>query len=74
MYQNASDELKISGILRVKSSSTMNLLSPGIAYSDQLTTQIVNENKESEIVKAQRDSDVNVLTTEKLTKCQTNIA
>lgn len=68
MYQNASDELKISGILRVKSSSTMNLLSPGIAYSDQLTTQIVNENKESEIVKAQRDSGVNVLTTEKLTK------
>lgn len=66
MYQNASDELKISGILRVKSSSTMNLLSPGIAYSDQLTTQIVNENKESEIVKAQRDSDVNVLTTEKV--------
>ena len=54
MYQNASDELKISGILRVKSSSTMNLLSPGIAYSDQLTTQIVNENKESEIVKAQK--------------------
>lgn len=66
MYQNSSDELKISGILRVKSSSTMNLLSPGIAYSDQLTTQIVNENKESEIVKAQKDSDVNVLTTEKV--------
>ncbi|MRA94263.1 sulfate ABC transporter ATP-binding protein, partial [Bacillus thuringiensis] len=62
----ASDELKISGILRVKSSSTMNLLSPGIAYSDQLTTQIINENKESEIVKAQKDSDVNVLTTEKV--------
>ena len=41
-------------------------LSPGIAYSDQLTTQIVNENKESEIVKAQRDSGVNVLTTEKV--------
>ncbi|WP_142295102.1 hypothetical protein, partial [Staphylococcus aureus] len=36
------------------------------AYSDQLTTQIVNENKESEIVKAQRDSGVNVLTTEKV--------
>lgn len=50
----------------MKSSSTMNLLSPGIAYSDQLTTQIVNENKESEIVKAQRDSGVNVLTTEKV--------
>lgn len=43
MYANSTDEVKISGILRVKSSSTMNLLSPGIAYSDQLTTQIVNE-------------------------------
>ncbi|MBP2855566.1 ABC transporter permease, partial [Acinetobacter baumannii] len=42
------------------------LLSTRIAYSDQLTTQIVNENKESEIVKAQRDSGVNVLTTEKV--------
>ena len=44
----------------------MNLLSPGIAYSDQLTTQIVNENKDSDIVKAQKESDTNVLTTEKV--------
>nr|WP_260697306.1 ABC transporter ATP-binding protein/permease [Enterococcus mundtii] len=66
MYEDASREVKISGILRVKSSSTMNLLSPGIAYSDQLTTEIVNENKNSEIVRAQKDSDMNVLTTEKV--------
>lgn len=66
MYEDASREVKISGILRVKSSSTMNLLSPGIAYSDQLTTEIVNENKNSEIVQAQKDSDMNVLTTEKI--------
>lgn len=66
MYEDASREVKISGILRVKSSSTMNLLSPGIAYSDQLTTEIVNENKNSEIVQAQKDSDMNVLTTEKV--------
>ncbi len=66
MYANSTDEVKISGILRVKSSSTMNLLSPGIAYSDQLTTQIVNENKDSDIVKAQKESDTNVLTTEKV--------
>ncbi|MCQ4503528.1 hypothetical protein NON27_25310, partial [Vibrio parahaemolyticus] len=45
---------------------TMNLLSPGIAYSDQLTTQIVNENKDSEIVKAQKDSDTNVMSNEKV--------
>ncbi|MBO0462446.1 ABC transporter ATP-binding protein/permease [Enterococcus sp. DIV1298c] len=66
MYEDATREVKISGILRVKSSSTMNLLSPGIAYSDQLTTEIVNENKDSEIVQAQKDSDMNVLTTEKV--------
>lgn len=66
MYDDATREVKISGILRVKSSSTMNLLSPGIAYSDQLTTEIVNENKNSEIVQAQKDSDMNVLTTEKV--------
>ncbi len=66
MYEDATREVKISGILRVKSSSTMNLLSPGIAYSDQLTTEIVNENKNSEIVQAQKDSDMNVLTTEKV--------
>ncbi|MGM0274191.1 ABC transporter ATP-binding protein/permease [Enterococcus sp. AZ080] len=66
MYEDASREVKISGILRVKSSSTMNLLSPGIAYSDQLTTEIVSENKNSEIVQAQKDSDMNVLTTEKV--------
>ena len=66
MYDDATREVKISGILRVKSSSTMNLLSPGIAYSDQLTTEIVNENKNSEIVRAQKDSDMNVLTTEKV--------
>lgn len=66
MYEDATREVKISGILRVKSSSTMNLLSPGIAYNDQLTTEIVNENKDSEIVQAQKDSDMNVLTTEKV--------
>ncbi|MBO1299329.1 MULTISPECIES: ABC transporter ATP-binding protein/permease [unclassified Enterococcus] len=66
MYEDATREVKISGILRVKSSSTMNLLSPGIAYSDQLTTEIVNENKDSEIVQAQKDNDMNVLTTEKV--------
>ncbi len=66
MYAASNKEVKISGILRVKSSSTMNLLAPGVAYSDQLTTQIVDENKNSEIVTAQKDSDRNVLTNETL--------
>jgi putative ABC transport system permease protein len=67
MYDNANnDTLKISGILRVKESSTMNLLAPGIAYSNELTSKIVKDNENSEIVKAQRDTDINVMTNEKL--------
>ncbi|MHC5228939.1 ABC transporter ATP-binding protein/permease [Enterococcus sp. LJL99] len=57
-----NQEIKISGILRIKSSSTMNLLAPGIAYSDELTTKIVSENEKSKIVVAQKDSDINVMT------------
>lgn len=67
MYENAkNDTLKISGILRVKSSSTMNLLAPGIAYSNELTSKIVEDNQNSEIVKAQKATDTNVMTNEKL--------
>lgn len=57
-----NQEIKISGILRIKSSSTMNLLAPGIAYSDELTTKIVTENENSKIVTAQKNSDINVMT------------
>ncbi|MDT2702584.1 ABC transporter ATP-binding protein/permease [Enterococcus dongliensis] len=67
MYDNAENEvLKVAGILRVKQSSTMNLLAPGIAYSNELTAKIVNDNKDSEIVKAQKETETNVMTNEKL--------
>ncbi|WP_159723189.1 ABC transporter ATP-binding protein/permease [Enterococcus sp. CSURQ0835] len=67
LYNNPNNrELTVSGILRVKSSSTMNLLAPGIAYSNELTSQIVNDNQGSEIVQAQKQSDTNVMTNEKL--------
>lgn len=61
-----NDTLKVSGILRVKSSSTMNLLAPGFAYSNELTSKIVTDNENSDIVKAQKDSDVNVMSNEAL--------
>ncbi|MBV7389274.1 ABC transporter ATP-binding protein/permease [Enterococcus alishanensis] len=71
MYDNANDDtLTISGILRVKSDSTMNLLAPGIAYSDQLTSQIVEENQNSAIVEAQKNSDTSVMTNQALTSEQ----
>lgn len=63
LYNNSNNKtLRISGILRVKSKSSENILSSGIAYSDQLTKDIIQTNKNSDIVKAQKSSDSNVLT------------
>lgn len=63
MYNNSNNRtVTISGILRVKSKSSENILSSGIAYSDKLTQDIIKDNKNSDIVKAQKSSDTNVLT------------
>lgn len=61
-----NEELTISGILRIKDSSTMDLLSPGIAYSDALVQQVIDTNSQSTIINAQKDSDTNVMTNEAL--------
>ncbi|OTN77562.1 ABC transporter ATP-binding/permease [Enterococcus sp. 8G7_MSG3316] len=61
---NSNKELTISGILRIKQNSTMNLLSTGIAYSDALAQEVIKENQDSAIVQAQEDSDTNVMTNE----------
>lgn len=67
VYDNPENtELTISGILRIKDSSTMNLLAPGIAYSDALSTNMIAKNKTSDIVKAQEASNTNVMTNETL--------
>ncbi|HCM90205.1 MULTISPECIES: ABC transporter ATP-binding protein/permease [Vagococcus] len=67
MYNTKENEtLKVSGILRVKSSSTMNLLAPGFAYSNELTSKIVEKNQDSDIVKAQKESQNNVMSNEPL--------
>ncbi|AKP63948.1 peptide ABC transporter ATPase [Levilactobacillus koreensis JCM 16448] len=54
--------IKIAGILRVKSKSSENVLASGIAYSDKLTQNIIQANKNSKIVKAQKKADSNVIT------------
>lgn len=65
LYDNENNQtITISGILRVKASSTMDLLAPGIAYSNDLTTDIIEQNQNSAIVQAQEDSDINVMTGE----------
>ena len=64
MYESdKSITLTITGILR---QNTTGILSTGIAYSDALTELIMNENKDSEIVKAQTDSKLNVITMEEM--------
>lgn len=65
---NANDTktLTVSGILRVKSKSSDGLLSSGIAYSDQLTKLVLDQNKTSDIVTAQKQSDTNVLTNQSI--------
>lgn len=42
----------------------MDLLAPGIAYSDKLVRQVIKDNKASAIVQAQRQSNRNVITGE----------
>lgn len=67
MYDTKGNQtLKVSGILRVKSSSTMNLLAPGFAYNNELTSKIVEKNQDSDIVKAQKESQNNVMSNEPL--------
>lgn len=58
--------LKISGIIRAKNDSNMDLLSDGIAYSDRLAKKIIATNKQSDIVKAQQASTTNVMTNQKM--------
>ncbi|MCO8293485.1 ABC transporter ATP-binding protein/permease [Tetragenococcus halophilus] len=65
VYDNEdNEELTISGVIRNKESSTMDLLDPGIAYSDTLAQKVIDNNKDSDIVQAQEDSDTNVMTNE----------
>ncbi|MDN6639191.1 MAG: ATP-binding cassette domain-containing protein [Tetragenococcus sp.] len=67
VYDNDdNEEITISGVIRNKESSTMDLLAPGIAYSDALAQKVIDNNKESDIVQAQEDSDENVMTGEEI--------
>ena len=66
MIGKAFKTLKISGILRQKEDTQVAILSSGIAYSDKLVEEIITQEQDSSIVKAQKDSDVNVMTMEQL--------
>lgn len=66
MYKKSKTSLKLVGIIRPKNENSMDLLSLGIAYSDRLTQNIISLNKNSKIVKAQKKSNHNVMTGQRM--------
>ena len=66
MYNDAKTKLKLVGVIRPKNEDAMALLSTGIAYSDKLSQKVINDNKNSAVVKAQKKSSRSVLTNQKL--------
>lgn len=65
---DGSMTLNLAGIVRVKEDSQLALLNPGIVYSDELSQQIIELSKTSEIVEAQKASDVNVMSMETISE------
>lgn len=65
MYKSKdSITVKIAGIVRQKEDVTMGLLGKGIAYSDELSEKVINSAMNSDIVKAQKKSDKNIISME----------
>ena len=60
--------LTIKAIVRENPDSGVGILNNGIAYSDKLTELVVDNAKNSDIVKAQKKADYNVLTREDVDK------
>lgn len=69
MYNsNSSKTLRVAGIARLKPDVSIGVLATGIVYSDELIEKVVDDSRNSDIVKAQEESDINVMTTEALTE------
>lgn len=58
--------VRIVGVVRQKEDIGYGLLGAGLAYSDELSQMIIDTAADSEIVKAQKESDQNVMTMEEL--------
>ena len=58
--------LKVVGIIRAKEESKLYQQGAGIAYTEDLVEYVLNENKNSGVVKLQEAVDYNVLTGEKM--------
>ena len=67
---NKGRTITLTGVIRSKNNSQMALLDNGIAYSDALSEEVINENKNSDIVKAQKKSSTNVMTNQSMSKTE----
>jgi putative ABC transport system permease protein len=69
MYDSEDNlTLTIAGIVRQNPDVRLALLATGIAYSDELSTMIIDIAMDSNIVKAQEEADFNIMTKEPLTE------
>jgi putative ABC transport system permease protein len=69
MYRSENSiTIRISGIIRLKKDVKVGILGNGIAYSDKLVERILETSINSDIAKAQRESDKNVFTLSDITK------
>lgn len=64
VHSNKTRTLTICAVVRNKPDTKTGVLAPGIAYSDSLSEMIIEDNQNSAIVKAQKDSNQNVITGE----------
>lgn len=64
MYDNENNiTVKIAGIVRLKASESVGLLGFGLAYSDDLTQEVVDMNASSQIIKDILASDIDITPT-----------
>ena len=69
MYDSErSITLKIVGIVRQSPESNIGLLSPGLAYSDELSQVVIDNAMNSDIVIAQNEAEYNVMTRSEFTE------
>lgn len=69
MYDSERSRLlKISGIVRLKKEVEYGILSPGIAYSDDLVQRVIDDNKDSQIVTALKNNQINSLMGQPITE------
>lgn len=69
MYDSKNSlTLSVVGVLRQKEEANFSLLAPGIVYGDDLLQMVISNAMDSNIVKAQKESDFNILTREPITE------